>query len=406
MPRLTLSLLIACCLLSACQNKDQNTAPAASASAPADSAASKPQGDRNGRAQTVTTTFSRIENVPLQLEAQGNVLALDEVDIRPQKNGMITAIHFQEGQEVRRGQLLFSLDARDDDANVGKAAAGVTSAEAGLSIAERDLARAQEMSDKQYISPSALDSSRSKVDTARANLAQARAALEQAKVGQSHTRILAPFDGRAGVINVRPGSLVTSSSTATALVRLTRMDPIGVSFSISERDLPPLLEALRRGPVKLSARTNAGATLQGEVSFIDSAIDRTAGTLLIKGRLDNKARLVWPGQFLTVQLAAGVLENAVVLPAQAVVNGPNGRFVYVVQEDQTVRAQSVELLRIVDQRAVIRGLDGKLKVVLEGTQNLRPGARVQEARSGKAEAGKKTPRDNQSTPAATKAGAQ
>lgn len=382
MSRYTLVLLLSVCgLLCACQKQ---STPAATAAHQADAGRTSGDGKtgnaRGGKPQPVTTLVSRVEDVPLLLEAQGNVLALDEVDIRPQKNGMITEIHVKEGDEVKRGQLLFSLDARDDDANVGKAAAAVTSAEASLTIAERDLKRSQELSDKAFISPSALDTTRSKADTAVANLTQARAALEQAKVSLSYTKIHAPFDGRIGVINVRPGSLVTSSSSATALVRLTRMNPIGVSFSLAERDIPSLLGSMRKGAVKLTAYTAAQGSLPGEVTFVDNNVDKASGTLLVKGRLDNSSRLVWPGQYVSVKIAAGSLSQATVLPAQAVLNSANGRLVYVVQDDGTVQAQPVELLRVNDEKAVVKGLTAGLKIVIEGGQNLRPGSKVSESK--------------------------
>ncbi|MEN3110505.1 efflux RND transporter periplasmic adaptor subunit [Uliginosibacterium paludis] len=408
MPRTPLVLLLVLSgLLAACQKHDSAAEKQQDSNA---SASSRGQSDRGNRIQVVTTTRSRVETVPLMIEAQGNVLALDEVDIRPQKNGMITGIHFREGQELKAGQLLFTLDARDDAANVGKAEAAVASADAGVAIARRDLARSQELFEKQYIAPSALDTSRNRLDTALANLGQAKAALEQARVSQSYTRITAPFDGRAGVINVRPGSLVTSNSTATSMVKLTRMNPIGVSFSISERDMPPLLEALRKGSVRLSARTNAQATLKGEVIFVDSNVDKASGTLLVKGRLDNRERLVWPGQFVNVSVEAGELRDVVVLPAQAVVNGPNNRFVYSVGDDQTVEPKPVEVLRIANQKAVVSGIPGGLKIVQEGTQNLRPGAKIQESGNGKREDGGRRkdggPRGEASAPAAAdKAGA-
>ncbi|KAF7600816.1 MAG: efflux transporter periplasmic adaptor subunit [Candidatus Dactylopiibacterium carminicum] len=387
MPRSSfIAFALSCVLLAACQKGEAPAGNNAQGASP-----NAQQGSSGPRAQLVATTVSRTEDVPLRIEAQGNTLALDEVDIRPQKNGMITAIHFREGNELKAGQLMFTLDARDDDANVGKAEAAVASAEAGVTIAERDLARSQELYEKQYIAPSALDTSRNRLDTAHANLRQAKAALEQAKVSRSYTRITAPFDGRAGVINVRPGSLVTSTSTATALVRLTRMDPIGVSFSISESDMPPLLDALRKGTVPLTAQTIAQATLKGSVNFVDSNVDRTSGTLLVKGSLDNHDRLVWPGQFVNVLVEAGELKDVVVLPTQAVVNGPDYRFVYAVKDDQTVEQRRVEVLRIVDQKAVIRGLPAGVKVVLEGTQNLRPGAHIRENRSDAAQGSSAAP---------------
>lgn len=389
---LLLALSVCCLSLLACKDKASEPAkatPASSASEPA--AGEKTKGGRSGRTQTVNTALSKTIDLPRLLETQGNVQALDEVDIRPQKNGMVTAIHFKEGDELRKGQLLFSLDARDDHANVSKAEAAVVSAEVALSIAQRELKRSQDLSEKQFITPSALDTTRSKVDTASAALAQSKAALEQARVSQSYTRIHAPFDGRAGLINVRPGSLVTSNATSTALVRLTRMNPIGVSFTLPERDLPALQNAMRLGPVKLKAISSTQEALHGQIIFVDSSVDRSAGTLLIKARLDNSERRVWPGQYVALQIEAGRWENVVTLPAQAVLNSPNGRLVYAVKEDSTVEAHAVELLQISGEQAIIKGLPAGLKIVVEGGQNLRPGSKVSEARSeGKGKRGKKT----------------
>lgn len=355
-------------LLAACQ--DRNT----------------PTQGNSPRVQTISTTLTVQRSVPLVIETQGNVLALDEVDVRPQKNGTITAIHFREGDEIHSGQLLFSLDARDDEAAFNKAAAAVASAQAARSIATRELKRSEELAARNFIAPSALDSALSKLESADAGLAQAQAALEQAQVSRSYNRIHAPFAGRAGLINVRLGSLVTSSATATSLVRLTRMNPIGVSFSIAERELTGVLAAQATGALQLEAITQNGERIAGELIFVDSNVDRNSGTLLLKGRLANDARQIWPGQYVIVRLQAGMIENAVLLPAQAVINGPAGRFVYVVEADDKVRAQPVEQLRIVDQQALLRGIDAGVKVVLEGAANLRAGASVREAKPASSEA--------------------
>lgn len=381
MSRQTFALILATVsLLAACQNK---SSPASdhSASGITQTGGKGKNGERANRTQSVSTVLSHVEAVPVILEAQGSTLALDEVDIRPQKNGMITAIHVKEGDEVRRGQLLFSLDSRDDNANVSKAEAAMAAAQAAQQIAERDVRRNEELSKKNFIAPSALDNYRNKLDTANAQLAQYKSALEQARVTQSYNSIYAPFESRVGVISVRPGSLVTSTASSPALVHLTRMNPIGVTFSIAEHDLPLLLDALHKGKVKLTAQTATQVTLSGEVTFVDSAVDKTSGTLLVKGTLDNHDRLVRPGQYVTVKVMAGEIPDAIVLPAQAVVNGPNSRFVYLVQADQTVKPQNIEVVRIYQQRAVITGVAGGVKVVLEGTQNLRPGAKVQEVQA-------------------------
>lgn len=325
---------------------------------------------------SVATT--RLEAVTLTLEAQGNVIALDDVDVRPQKNGTVEKIHFKEGDELKRGQLLFSLDNRDDVANVARLEATVLGTQALVSAAERDLTRSKDLADRNFASPAALDASRDKLDAAKALLAQNKAAVDQARVSLSYTAIRAPFDGRAGVIGVRPGSLVTSNATSTSMVKITRMNPIGVSFSLPERDLPILLAGQRQGPMKVSVDLDSDHLLKGEVVFLDSTVDRTSGTIAVKAKLENDERRVWPGQYVTVKIVAGEVKDAVVLPSQAIVNGPNGRLVYIVKDDQTVAAQPVVLVRIVDEKAVLKGIGPGIKVVLEGGQNLRPGSKVQE----------------------------
>lgn len=336
---------------------------------------------QKSRPQPVVTTQTRLEDVPLRIEAQGSLIALDEVELRPQKNGALKEVLVTEGSEVRRGQLLFTLDDRDDKANVEKAEAVLTSARAALAIARLDLDRAQDLSARNFISPSALDTARNKADTAEAALAQSRAALEQARVALSYNRISAPFDGRAGRVDIRPGALTTSNASSPALVKITRMNPIGVSFALPERELPNLLAAQKAAPVKALVFVDEQTRLQGLISFIDSSVDRGSGTIAVKARLDNADHRAWPGQYVKVKLEAGESRNVVVLPAQALINGPAGRMVYVVQPDSRVRAQPVELLRIFEQKAVVRGVDAGLRIVQEGAQNLRPGALVVEIRN-------------------------
>lgn len=357
-------------------------------------------GNRASQAITVSTTVTSMETVPLLLEAQGSVIALDEVGVLPEKTGTIMQIHFKEGDDVKRGQLLFTLDDRDDTANVKRADANVSGSQAALEAAQRDLARTQDLAARNFVSPSALDTARDKVDAASATLAQNKAALDQAKVSLSYTAIRAPFDGRAGFINVRVGSLVTATATATPMVKITRMNPIGISFSLPEDDLATLLAAQRQGAVKVQVDLDAEHSVKGHISFIDSSVDRTSGTIAVKAELDNSERRVWPGQYVTVKIVAGVINDAVVLPSQAVINGPNGRLVYIIKDDHTVAAQPVSLQRIVDQKAVVKGIDAGVKVVLEGGQNLRPGSRVQEVKDNGAKNGRRSQSGPQATPLA------
>jgi RND family efflux transporter MFP subunit len=409
------SLTFALCVagLAGCGKKD--AAPAASASTDqsgpkGDKAASGSNANRGNRPTAVSVTTTRLESVTLSLEAQGNVIALDDVDVRPQKNGTVEKIHFKEGDELKRGQLLFSLDNRDDVANVARLEATVLGTQALVSAAERDLARSQDLASRNFAAPAAVDASRDKLDAAKALLAQNKAAVDQARVSLSYTSIRAPFEGRAGVIGVRPGSLVTSNATSTSMVKITRMNPIGVSFSLPERDLPILLAGQRQGPMKVTVDLDSNHRLKGEVVFLDSSVDRTSGTIAVKAKLENDERRVWPGQYVTLKIVAGEVKDAVVLPSQAIVNGPNGRLVYIVNDDQTVAAQPVTLVRIVDEKAVLKGIGPGVKVVLEGGQNLRPGSKVQEVKddgkgSGRRGGGGRRGNDQSGPQADGKAGA-
>lgn len=358
-------------VLVACGQASSESADNASQPKAASAASTAKAG--NARPQVVSIITSKSETLPLWLEAQGHIVALDEVEIRPQKAGMIKQVHVREGQDVKAGALLFSLDARDDEAAVKKAEAALLSAKAQLASDQRILERNKELAAKNFISANTLDPLQSKVETGAANVAQQQAALDSVRVQQSYTRVLAPFDGRIGLINVRPGSMVQTNST-TALVKLTRIDPIGVTFTLPERELPRVLAA--REGMKVRIDLSNGQSAHGRVIFHDNSVDKTAGTITLKASIQNSKQQLWPGQYAAVKIEAGTLEHAIALPAQAVQNNPNGKFVYVVQPDQTVKQVPVTVAQIINERAVVQGLDAGQKVVLEGGQNLRPGGKV------------------------------
>ncbi len=332
-----------------------------------------------GRPQTVSAGLTRSESVPIILQAQGYVTAQDEVDIRPQKNGLISAVHVREGEEVRKGQRLFSLDSRNDEANVKKAEATLLSSKAQLATDLRILERNKDLAAKGFISPTALDQLQNKVDTGLAAIAQAEAALASARVLRSYDDVTAPFNGRIGTINVRPGSMTSTSTTAPALVKLTRIHPITVNFTLPESQLSALRTAMASDSAEIRINLPENKSARGKVIFIENNVDRTSGTIAVKAEVDNREHLLWPGQYAEVRVLAGMIENAVTLPAQAVLNTPNGRIVYVIGKDQTVKPQRVELVQIHEQRAIVTGIASGVRVVLEGGQNLRPGSRISEA---------------------------
>ena len=172
------------------------------------------------------------------------------------------------------------------------------------------------------------------------------------------------------------------ANTSISMVKITRIDPIAVSFNLAERDLAPLRGAMEQGPVgvRVELPGQKDAEVRGKVVFIDNAVDKVSGTIAVKAQVDNADKKLWPGQYVMTRISAGITENALVLPAQAIVNGPNNRFVYVVQDDATVRQQPIELIRIMGQNAVIRGVEAGVKVVEEGAANLRPGGKVIEVK--------------------------
>ncbi|WP_081686924.1 efflux RND transporter periplasmic adaptor subunit [Chitinilyticum litopenaei] len=335
--------------------------------------------DRKARPPaTVSTVIVERRDLPVVLAAEGHVTAANTVEIRPQLTSAIRSIHFREGDLVSAGQLLFTLDAADEEAALARAQAQLKQVEAQLREAERNLARSKELATARFLSDSAVDTAASKADTLRAQLAAARADVDAARVQLGFTRITSPISGKAGRVDVHTGSLAQQNA-ATALVTISQLDPVLVEFSLPERELATVMQARKEGKVGVTASTAGGVPSQGELSFIDNSVDPATGTIRLKARFANAEQAFWPGQFVRVSVSAGLTPNAVVLPAEAVQTGPDGRFVYLVGADKTVSAKPVTLLRLQDRLAVIEGLAGGEKVVRDGGQNLRPGAEVQEA---------------------------
>jgi RND family efflux transporter MFP subunit len=327
----------------------------------------------------VVTTRAESRDVPVRVRANGIVTALQSVDFRPQITSTVAQVHIREGQNVKAGELLVSLDAREAEANVKKAAAQIEKDKADLANARRNLDRQQELFRQKFIAQAALDTAQNTVDTLQGQLAVDTAAYEAARVARAYTDIRSTFAGRTGAINVRPGSLVTPSGTT--LVTVTQIDPIAVQFTVPEKELPALQSAIAAGkvPVTASMKDNPGVEYKGSVTFVDNAVDPATGTIKVKAEFDNRDLKLWPGMYVNVDIAPRVLRNATVIPAQAVQTGPDSRFVYVVGEDNKAIARPVTLAHIEEALAAVEGVAPGARVVVEGAQNLRPGSAVTEA---------------------------
>jgi RND family efflux transporter MFP subunit len=359
------------------------TKPAADAGpGAAGGAAAQAQGQGKGGGQQGPTAVNVVapqrQDVPVILQANGTVSPVSTVDLHPQTTSTITKVHIKEGDFVKQGQLMFSLDSRTDTANVEKAQAQVQRDRASLMDLERQYKRSQELLAQNFIAQGAVDTLRSQVESARALLAADQAAAQGAQVGAGYNTIRAPMSGRVGAINVYPGSLV---QMATSLTTITQLNPINVTFTLPESALAGLLAAQRAGKVPVQV-TSGGEQFQGRLSFIDNAVDAQAGVIKVKAEFDNSATHLWPGQYVNAQLTVQTLKDALVVPQNAIITNTRGTFVYTVAQDQTAKVANVRRVHTFGPYAAVTGLNGDEKVIVEGKQNLRPGARVKVAEGG------------------------
>jgi len=326
------------------------------------------------------------QDVPVVVASNGTVTPLRTVDLHPQTTSTIRQVHIKEGQFVKEGQLMFTLDDREDRANLDKAKAQVARDQATLADLERQLARSQDLVAQKFIAQSAVDTQKSQVEAARAALKSDQAAAQASHVTTSYTAIRAPMSGRVGAINVYPGSLV---QLATSLTTITQLDPITVAFNLPESSLSALLAAQQGGRVQVEARAgNDGKPAVGALSFVDNTVDATAGTIRVKAQFDNRDSTLWPGQYVNTRVTVQTLKDAVVIPQDAIIINANGTFVYVVEQDKTARLAPISRLYGFGASAAVSGLNGNEQIVTEGKQNLRPGGKVRLAAAGGDKEGK------------------
>lgn len=334
---------------------------------------------KRGGVQTVTTLALEKKDVPLVIESTGTIAAANIVDIRPMITNMVKEIHIKEGQDVKKGQLLFTLDDRNDRANYDRA-------KALADDAQRQLQRAKELVAKNFISKAGLD-------TAEANAKSTMATARAAEVQLSFDSIRSPIDGRAGIINVFPGSLVqasnvvvssttsTATSTTGAMVTITQIDPINVQFIVAENNIPLLMQNdIANLKVSVTVGNNLTQIYEGKVVVVDNQVDPAIGAVRVKAQIPNQKRTLLPGQFARIKLEANTLRDAIVIPSQAVVINPRGRFVYIVGQDDKVSLRPIKVTYEYQGNAAITGVEVGERIVLEGKQNLRPGVKIREAK--------------------------
>ncbi|QQP97152.1 efflux RND transporter periplasmic adaptor subunit [Lysobacter enzymogenes] len=324
------------------------------------------------------------QDVPVYLTAQGTVQARNSVTVNPQIGGVrLIELHFKEGQEVKRGDLLAQLDPRNAQASYDEAVAKLRQDQAALATARSNYRRSSDPQYRQYVSKLDLDTQRNAVAQNEALIAADEAAIHNARVQLDYTRVLAPIDGVAGLRGVDPGNVVT---TSTNLVTLTQVRPIYVAFSLPEQNLDTVYRAAQAGaaqaaPLEVEALDRVDAhtvAAGGRLDVIDNAVDSATGTFRLRSLFDNDPRALWPGQFVNVRLKVRTVAGGLVIPAQALQRSPQGDYVYLLQADQTVAMQPVKVAgEVGDSQVMIgAGLKEGGRVVIEGQFRLKPGSKV------------------------------
>lgn len=360
---------IAMLSLLGCSPKSDLAAPATPSSTPV-TAVSPMQ------AVTVSTVLAQKRDMPVLLKTTGTVTALTSVDVRSQMNSVVSHVHIHEGQFVKAGELLFTLDARTEEANVAKARAQLTKDQAALADAQRQLSRAQQLFSQNFISQGALDTHLAQLESQSAVVAADQAAIDAVRVALSYARVVAPNAGRVGSIHVFAGSAVQAN--VTPLVTVTQLDPIAVAFSLPQRNLPDALAALKDGGAAVSATlADRAGTFTGRLKFVDNTVDASSGSVKVKAVFGNKDSKLWPGAFVEVAQTVNTLKDAVVIPQAAIVQNARGAVVYLAENGKATQ-KPVQVLFAQGSDAAVSGINAGDAVVLDGKQNLRPGTPLAE----------------------------
>ena len=342
------------------------------------SACAKPAGPP--AAETVPVRIGQVVQKPvaLQIRNVGTVQAYTAVTVRALVAGEIMQVHFREGQDVAKGDLLFTIDPRPYQAALAQAEAALARDRAQEANAAADAQRYEDLVAKDYVTRQQYDGVIANQKALGATVRSDEAALERARLDLAYCSIRSPIDGRTGAVMVQVGNIVKSNDAT--LVAINQVVPIYVSFAVPERDLAEIRRRQAQG--KLTVQAEDAATNQpisrGELTFVDNTVDRATGTIILKATFANPDRALWPGEFVNAVLTLATDQKAVVAPASAIQNGQQGTYAYVVKADQTVESRPVTVARNAPEGAVIaKGLAPGETVVTDGQLRLSPGAKIE-----------------------------
>jgi|SRR6266849_360675 multidrug efflux system membrane fusion protein len=332
---------------------------------------------QGGTPPKVPVSVARVErrSLPYELNAIGTVEPIRSVDVLPQVNGTILSVDFGEGDEVAAGQILFEIDPRPYRATLQQAEGALLRDLTQAQSAAREAARYKTLAATNTVTQEDYEQKQATADASAAAVRSDSAAAALARLNLEYATVRAPIGGRTGRLLLHEGNLVRAGSNA--LVSIVQMRPILVRFPVPATNLPALRE--RAGQpltaIAMPARDSA-STRQGILSFVDNQVDTATGTVLLKARFANRDGGLWPGEFVRITLVLGVQADAVVVPSQAVMQGQQGTYVFVVNNDGTAATQPVTVERTLDSLSVIAGVPAGALVVTDGQLKLTPNAKV------------------------------
>lgn len=327
----------------------------------------------------VLATTVEQKDVPIRVHAIGAVEAYSMVAVKTQITGELTGVYFKEGDDVHKGQLIFTLDKRPLQADLNRAESNLAKDQAAAANARVQQKRYEALVKAGVVSKEQYDQLESSAQAADAAVAADKAAVENAKVQLIYCSIYSPINGRTGNLIVHQGNMIKANDNPP-LVNINQVEPIYVTFTVPEQYLAEVKQYARRGnlPVEAVIPNDPRGAVKGKLSFIDNAVDSTTGTIKLKGIFTNADRRLWPGQFVDAYLTLKTQANALVIPSQAIQNGQQGTYVYVIKDDNTVEVRPVTTGEAQQGQAIVqKGLAVGERIVTDGQLRLVPGAKVQ-----------------------------
>ena len=318
-------------------------------------------------------------DVPVYLDAVGTIKALNTVTVRPQVDGKLLSVGFKEGDDVKKGDVLARIDPTIYQAQLDQAIAKKAQDAAQLANAKIDLDRYEKLMASNAINRQQFDTQRALVNQNAALVQSDQAAIENAQATLGYTTIVAPIAGRTGIRMVDEGNIVHASDANSAIVVITQIKPISVLFSLPQQDLGQVNDAFGKAPLTIEAqRPDSDAVIdRGTLRVVDNQVDQTTGTVKLKAEFPNTGLTLWPGQFVNVRLLIDTVKDVVVIPTGAVQRGPNGTFVYVVKDDNTVAIRPIAVQKQDETQTVVKsGLTPPERVVTTGFVRLTDGSKV------------------------------